>query len=367
MTTDLTHALADLDELEGLARARPAWSSEWESACGWLAEKCRSLGVDVELDRAGNQWFATRADADATLAVGGYLDTGGGTDGSLSILAGLELMRRRAAGSKLVPFKLVNWADGSGARFGRPFGPSAAAGTLRDWFVATELLDDQGSSLLETVQNRGIEPRMAHMARRLLLPVERYVELDAVSGQEGARAPNGAEGIERCRLTWRSASEGSDPVGGANRFSGELAERVSAGGLPGSAEVHELDGLSDRTGGIVQQLDAAANDQAALEALLGLALDVSDRIGEGRGLTVEWQRVWRTSPVPFDAALTELVRSALDDDSVAPSATAFQTPAAEVARGGTPSALVLLPGPESSSDAERSLATALRVLETFAR
>lgn len=369
MTTTLTQALSDLDELDELATDRRAWSAEWELACAWLAEKARSIGVDVEIDRAGNQWFAAAGEGDSTRAIGGYLDTGGAAEGSLGLIAGLELLRRRAAGGPLEPFKLVNWADGSGARFGRPFGASAAAGTLKDWFVATELLDGDGSSLLETVQNRGVEPRMAHMARRLLLPIRSYVELGAAAGVESARAASGAEGIERCRLTWRVATDGADPLGGATRFETELRERISGGVRSASASITEQIRLSDRSGGLVQQFDAAADEPEALESLLALALDVSDRIGEERGLTVAWERIWRTAPVSFDPALTELAHTALSERATvpAPSATPIQSPAAELARGGTPSALVLLPGLAGSAGAEAALEAGLRVLEAFAR
>ena len=117
----------------------------------------------------------------------------------------------------------------------------------------------------------------------------------------------------------------------------------------------------------MQQFEASASNLEALEQLLGTALDRSDRIGEEGGLRVEWQRVWRTRPVSFDATLTRLTDRILDVavDSSQRSRTRVQSPASELARGGTPSTLVLLREPDAPRDREANLAIAMRVLEEY--
>ena len=367
MNADFHQALADLDELERLAPGRPAWSPEWDSACSWLADRARAVGAGVEIDRAGNQWFTVSGGADAELVVGGYLDTGAHTGGALGLVAGLELLRRAADGETTASLKLVNWADGAGERFGRPFGASAAAGTLRDWFVAAELLDEGGSSLLETLQHRGIEPRLAYMASRLVRPIRTYIEFgfdDAGTNGPG-HAASAAAGMERCRLIWSRAASGSDPQSGADRFAAELDGLLPPAAAGEAAAVEERPARSRQVGALVQEFEASSNDADALEQLLGTALDLSDRIGEEGGLRVEWQRVWRTRPVSFDAALTKLTDQILGvtiDSSERSRPTRVQSPASELARGGTPSTLVLLREPDAASDSEANLAIAIRVL-----
>ena len=214
MEADFIQTLAELAELERLIPSRLAWSPEWDRACGWLVDKARSFGAAVEVDRAGNQWFTVSGGSDASLVVGGYLDTGGRTRGTLGLLAGLELLRRASVGETSAALKLVNWADGTGARFGRPFGASAAAGTLGDWFVAAELRDEDGSSLLETLQNRGIEPRLAHMARRLVRPIRTYIEfgLDDANTGGPAHAASEAAGLRAMPPHMESCGAGFRPA-----------------------------------------------------------------------------------------------------------------------------------------------------------
>src|SRR5581483_9734020 len=100
------------------------------------AEKIADLPVEQHLDAAGNNWVTLRGQSEKALLLGGHLDSvpnGGWLDGSLDVLAGLEVLRRFADefdGRPPVTIRLVDWADEEGARFGRSLlGSSAFAGT----------------------------------------------------------------------------------------------------------------------------------------------------------------------------------------------------------------------------------------------
>ena len=348
MSIDPARARADLAELDRLAGDRPAWSHDWQRAGEWLREKAREAGASSELDKAGNEWFTVRGATDETVALGGHLDTGAGPGGALSLLCGLEVLRHAAESGSRPTITLVSWADGAGARFGRPFGASAAAGTMRDWFVASELVDAGGAPLLEIVQSLGVEPRFAHMARRQLLRAGSYLELatepDAV-GPGSAWVVTGTSGTERCRLSWESTAGGEVALAAAERFPGALAARLTGKGSTGSARaVVEEERVSARQGVAVHLFDAHAADPAELTRLLELALDAADEIAEAAEATVEWQRLWRTAPVEFDpglvAAAVAAVRAVTGEATER--RTDIQTSASEVARGGGRAALVIV-------------------------
>ena len=72
---------------------RLAWSPELRSAYDWLAGRCRGLGLDAEVDAAGNllaRWTAGRGPA---VLMGSHIDTvpeGGRFDGALGVVGGLH-------------------------------------------------------------------------------------------------------------------------------------------------------------------------------------------------------------------------------------------------------------------------------------
>ena len=92
--------LQNLDELRALTTdehgaQRVAWSPVWLKARDWFEEKLKGLPVEHHYDAAGNHWVTLRANRSRTLVIGSHLDSvpnGGWLDGSLGVLAGLEVL-----------------------------------------------------------------------------------------------------------------------------------------------------------------------------------------------------------------------------------------------------------------------------------
>src|SRR5439155_5668995 len=131
--------LRELQELTGDENGaqRVAWTDTWEHAREWLRGKLTGVGVEEEIDEAGNQWFTLPGASERALLIGGHIDSvpnGGWLDGCLNVMAGLEVLRRIAAeGTPPLTVRLVDWADEEGARFGRSLlGSSAASGSMAD-------------------------------------------------------------------------------------------------------------------------------------------------------------------------------------------------------------------------------------------
>jgi hydantoinase/carbamoylase family amidase len=101
---------------------RFAWTPELADANAWLIKRLAELGLEAELDAAGNVVGRWRAGEGKAVLVGSHLDTvpvGGRYDGALGVLAALDVVRRlRAEGVRpRRPLWVVSFNDEEGGRF----------------------------------------------------------------------------------------------------------------------------------------------------------------------------------------------------------------------------------------------------------
>jgi allantoate deiminase len=120
LTADLDAAAAiGLDERGGISRF--AWTPELAQANAWLAERIGEVGLEVELDPAGNVLGRWQAGERKAVLLGSHLDTvpcGGRYDGALGVVAALDVVRRLKADGvePSRPLWIVSFNDEEGAR-----------------------------------------------------------------------------------------------------------------------------------------------------------------------------------------------------------------------------------------------------------
>ena len=107
---------------EGGGVSRFAWSPELAQANAWLMGRLEELGLETELDQAGNVFGRWSAGEGKAVVVGSHLDTvprGGRYDGALGVLAALATVRAlRADGIEPGrPLWVVSFNDEEGSRF----------------------------------------------------------------------------------------------------------------------------------------------------------------------------------------------------------------------------------------------------------
>ena len=146
---------------EGTGVTRLAWSPELRAVQAWLTEQLEELGLEVELDAAGNLIGRWQAGTGSAIAVGSHLDTvpsGGRYDGALGVLSGLQairLLKERGVEPKR-PLWLISFMDEEGARFGAAlFGSRAFVG--KDLGDLGERTDGDGISLREAMAEQGFD------------------------------------------------------------------------------------------------------------------------------------------------------------------------------------------------------------------
>ncbi|MFV9504283.1 MAG: Zn-dependent hydrolase [Oscillochloridaceae bacterium umkhey_bin13] len=364
--------LAELKELRAMTgdaegAQRVAWTDTWAKARTWLRAKLAELPVEVTTDEAGNLWATLPGASEQALLIGGHIDSvpnGGWLDGCLNTLAGLEVLRRIAAGgTPPVTVRLVDWADEEGARFGRSLvGSSAFSGTL-DPEDLLELHDRAGTPMPEALAAHGVDLRTMLGARVQQANAAAYLELHIEQGPvlESMGLPLGVVlgtfGVERHRITWhgQAAHSGSTPMNrrkdalaGAAKLAlyiREIAREVGDGAVCTSGGVVCKPGIVTSVVETAEQLlDQRHLDGAKLNQMLTMAKEASQRFAAEENISVNWEPLWRIDPIPFHPELIELAEQAI----LATCGSCHRLPsgplhdAAEVARAGIPTVMLFV-------------------------
>ncbi|TCJ12211.1 Zn-dependent hydrolase [Rubrobacter taiwanensis] len=334
---DCRRAVEELRELDRLTGGpegarRVCWTEEWARAREWLRGLLDEIECEVEVDEAGNLWATAPGDSERAVILGGHLDSvpnGGWLDGCLNIIAALESFRVLAPRRRPVTLRLVDWADEEGARFGRSLlGSSACAGTLNPDEVRG-LRDRDGVALPDALREHGVELDRMNESHRQLENAAAYLELHIEQGPVLDRlglplgVVLGTFGVERhaVRFTGRHAHSGATPMD-ARRDAFIAAARSAVAFRDDAArrdDVRATTGFVNVRPGIVTAFNGWCEmslDQRALRAdvladMLEVAKENSGRIAEEEGCEVEWERLWRIEPVPFDGGLIELAEEAV--------------------------------------------------------
>jgi hydantoinase/carbamoylase family amidase len=362
--------LRELRELTGNedGAQRVAWTDTWVTAKEWLSGKLAPLGVEEEVDEAGNQWFTLRGNGPRTLVIGGHIDSvpnGGWLDGALNVVAGVEVLRRIAEdGTPPLNVRLVSWADEEGARFGRSlFGSSAASGTMADQDDLRERTDADGVRLEDALAAHGVNLDRALDARRQLEDAAAYLELHIEQGPvlETMDLPLGVVlgtfGVERNQITFRgqAAHAGSTPMdkrrdalAAAAKLALEIREIATR---TGDGAVCTMGSCVTKPGIVTSVVETATVlldqrhlDGEKLAAMLADAQEASERFAREEDVDVEWERVWRIDPILFDEDLIALANEAVTEvagqSHRLPSGPLHD--AAEVSRAGVPTVMLFV-------------------------
>jgi hydantoinase/carbamoylase family amidase len=336
---DAERVIADLRELERRTgnengAQRLCWDEGWRQARAFLAELLGEIGLEPEVDEAGNAWAHLAGDSEPAVAVGSHLDSvpdGGWLDGALGVMAALGVLRLWAESGERPPrsIALVDWADEEGARFGRSlFGSSAAAGTL-DPAELADSRDAGGLAAADVLAENGVELGRVLESRSRIERIGTYLELHIEQGPvleaEGLRAAavTGCAGVERVRfvISGQAAHAGTTPMDArrdpalvAAATALRVEEIANAEGGVGTVGAMTFEpGIPTAVPGAVSMLvDLRHPDAAALERMLAATREAVRSGAADRGCEVTEEPVWRIDPISFDSKLVALARQACE-------------------------------------------------------
>ncbi|MDQ1599706.1 MAG: beta-ureidopropionase / N-carbamoyl-L-amino-acid hydrolase [Actinomycetota bacterium] len=169
---------------------RYAWTPSDLACREWFAGEAARRGLDLVVDRNGNQW-AWWGDPDADgpgVVTGSHLDSvpdGGAFDGPLGVvsaLAAVDLMREQGV-VPARPLGVVSFTDEEGARFGIACAGSRLLTGALDADRARRLTDADGTTLAEAMRAAGHDPEQLGRDDETLRRVGTLVELHVEQGR----------------------------------------------------------------------------------------------------------------------------------------------------------------------------------------
>jgi hydantoinase/carbamoylase family amidase len=346
---DAGRVIADLRELQRRTgdadgAQRLCWGEGWREAREFLRELLAEIGLEPEIDEAGNAWAYLAGESEPAVAVGSHVDSvpdGGWLDGALGVMAAIGVLRAWAGARQRPPrtIALVDWADEEGARFGRSlFGSSAAAGTLDPAELANARNAD-GRRAAEVLAENGVDLERAPECRSRLERLGSYLELHIEQGPvleaEGvmAAAVTGCAGVERVRfaIRGRAAHAGTTPMD-ARHDPGLVAAAVALrveeiarteGGVGTVGGMSFDPGIPTAVPGTVSMLvDLRHREAGPLARMIESAREAAEASAGERGCELSEEPIWRIAPVGFDPGLVEQAREACEGVT----GTAFELP-----------------------------------------
>jgi N-carbamoyl-L-amino-acid hydrolase len=373
MSLNPKRTIAELKDLRALTAdengaQRVAWTDTWLKAREWFASKLKELPIEHHYDVAGNNWATLPGESEKCLLIGGHLDSvpnGGWLDGSLNVLAGLEVFRRIVTqfhGCPPVTVRLVDWADEEGARFGRSLlGSSAFAGT-HSIEADRGRSDRDGVKLEDALRRCGVEIDRFPEALKEQSNAAAYIELHIEQGPvlERLELPLGVvlgtKGVERHIITFhgQEAHSGSTPMNArrdALAAAAKLALEIRsiakkhADAVCTMGSVKTFPGIVTAVVGRCEvTLDQRDLDGSVLAQMYREAQEASHRFAAEEHCTVTWSRLWNIEPVPFHPHLLDLCEQSVRETC----GTAHRLPsgplhdAAEVSRAGIPTVMMFV-------------------------
>jgi N-carbamoyl-L-amino-acid hydrolase len=345
----------------------------------WFRKATEALGCAVTTDDMGVM-FARREGQRPDvppIALGSHLDTqptGGKFDGTLGVLAALEVLRtlHQAGYETFAPIELVNWTNEEGSRFTPPMLASGVfAGVFsREWaYGRSDVAGATFGGALEAIGQRGSQrcgdhPLSAffelHIEQGPILEAE-GVDIGAVAAVQGIRwfevtvigqdAHTGATPMHLRKNALLGAARIVEAVEGVGRAHAPLAV-ATVGSMqikPNSPNVVP--------GEVFLTIDMRHKDAAVLQKMEEALHPALTAACEPLGLTLAATKIWDQPPVIFDAECVDAVRRAARTSgySVRDMVSGAGHDAAYVARVA-PTAMIFVPcrGGVSHNEAEYS-------------
>lgn len=193
---------------------RLAFSNEEKAAHDWLIHKLENLHCTVNVDRVHNVFGRMGDAAGPAIAFGSHLDTvpnGGRFDGTLGVLAGLEILSILSE-NKLhpdIPLELICFTGEEANPLGGTFGSRALAGLVDMAAGYEQKLANQGFTLQDL-------ERVRKTKENYLCFLELHIEQGAVLEQEHQKigVVEGIAGMIRLavQIQGRAAHAGTTPM-----------------------------------------------------------------------------------------------------------------------------------------------------------
>ncbi|HEV7193064.1 MAG TPA: allantoate amidohydrolase [Jatrophihabitantaceae bacterium] len=342
---------------------RFAWTPADATLREWFVGAAQDRGMDVTVDRCGNQWaWWGDPDAVAGIVTGSHLDSvpgGGAFDGPLGVVSAFAAVDalRDAGVMPQRPVGVVNFCDEEGARFGLACaGSRMLTGALAS-DRALALRDGDGITMAEALQAAGRpidvgrdEAALARVAAFVELHVEQgrgLADLDRPVAVASAIWPHGRFRVElpgeaNHAGTTRMADRRDPMIAYAQLVlrARDAALRHGTVATCGKVRV-EPNGVNAIASQVTGWVDVRGPREADARAVVAELADLAERAG-GRLAEESW-----TDETRFDSTLRDALAAELDGAPVL--ATGAGHDAGVLAAQGIPTAMLFVRNPTGVS------------------
>ncbi|BBN97832.1 Zn-dependent hydrolase [Sporolactobacillus terrae] len=323
---------------------RLAYSKAEEQATNVLIEQCQAAGLAVHVDSVGNVTARRqgRCPELPAIGIGSHLDTvyeGGTYDGTLGVLAALEVLRDLNARriETIRPIELFSFACEESARFGfSQIGSKAIAGLIEQKDIAA-LTDKEGTPIQTVFAKRGLDFSKLEEARlpshRLAAFLEMHIEqgpiLEAKNRSIGVVSGIAAPTRFSICVKGHAAHSGSTPMNqrhdaliGAAEITLELekeARREMAHGTVATVgDIEIAPGAMNVVPGETHiKVDIRSISRASKARVVQFLYELMEHLRQTRRLDITCRMLSDETPVQMDEALIETVESVCRSKNIA--------------------------------------------------
>ncbi|MGG0739757.1 Zn-dependent hydrolase [Niallia taxi] len=323
---------------------RIGFSVEEQQAKLLVAKWMTEAGLDVTQDGAGNiigRLAGKQADLPVILS-GSHVDSvpnGGHFDGPLGVLAALEVAEswKETNHQPEHPYEVIIFTDEEGARFnGGLTGSRAMAGSI-EADKQLGLVDINGASFQQVIENIGLSVPSFFAAKRDLSKIKAYVEVHIEQGKrlEKENLPvgivSGIAGPSWLRITLAGAAghAGNTPMDDrqdALVAAGELIAAIphlppsvspTAVATVGKLQVYP-NGVNVIPGKVEMFVDIRDIYEDKVSELVQLTIDKAEVISAKYGITLSYEQTLKVSPMLVPDEMKNLLTVSMDEMRIKP-------------------------------------------------
>ena len=354
---------------------RFVWTDADHALRDWFAGEAARRGLDLHVDRNGNQWAwwgdPTVGDA---LVLGSHLDSvpeGGAYDGPLGVLsafAALDAVRQQGL-TPGRPVAVVNFVDEEGARFGIACAGSRLLTGSLDPDTARALRDHDGDTMADVLRKAGRAPDDLGRDDEVLRTVGTFVELHVEQGRDlvhreravGVGSQIWPHGRYRFDFTGEANHAGTTAM--ADRRDPMLTYAVTAlaaneatrgpdaRGTAARATFGRLEVTPNGTNAVPSHvtawLDARAADDVTLRQVVESVREQATAAAAGDRTDVTMTAESESPATTFDPGLAQRIAARLGDAPVIPTGAGHD--AGVLALAGVPTAMLFVRNPTGVS------------------
>lgn len=314
-------ALGEIGALEGGGVCRLALSDEDRQGRDLVIRWMRELGLSVSIDQIGNVvGIRPGREASPPVMTGSHIDTvrtGGLYDGTLGVLAGLEVIEtlNRAEVTTKRPLAVAFFTNEEGARFAPDMMGSLVFQGGLPLEDALQTVGIDGTTVGENLDRIGYAGDTPCASAEVHAYVELHIEQGPVLDEEGIAigAVEGVQGISWSEIAFEGVSNhaGTTPMrlrhdagyaaGAVITFVRDLAGRLGGDQVATVGSIEFKPNLINVIPNEVRlTVDLRNTDEARLQEAEAALAEFLDKLAASEGLKVSRRALARFEPVAFD-------------------------------------------------------------------